>query len=117
MCILTALPSYAQNAVHYYFKTMDIRNGLSQNTVYQILQDRKGFMWFGTKDGLNRYDGLSYRVYKKENSGLGKNFITALYEDHEGNIWMGESLSIIRCLILSQLSIKQVIKELSLKTS
>ena len=47
MCILTALPSYAQNAVHYYFKTMDIRNGLSQNTVYQILQDRKGFMWFG----------------------------------------------------------------------
>lgn len=89
MCILTALPSYAQNAVHYYFKTMDIRNGLSQNTVYQILQDRKGFMWFGTKDGLNRYDGLSYRVYKKENSGLGKNFITALYEDHEGNIWIG----------------------------
>lgn len=68
---------------------MDIRNGLSQNTVYQILQDRKGFMWFGTKDGLNRYDGLSYRVYKKENSGLGKNFITALYEDHEGNIWIG----------------------------
>lgn len=89
LCILTALPSYAQNAVHYYFKTMDIRNGLSQNTVYQILQDRKGFMWFGTKDGLNRYDGLSYRVYKKENSGLGKNFITALYEDHEGNIWIG----------------------------
>ena len=80
LCILTALPSYAQNAVHYYFKTMDIRNGLSQNTVYQILQDRKGFMWFGTKDGLNRYDGLSYRVYKKENSGLGKNFITASFQ-------------------------------------
>ena len=60
---------------------MDIRNGLSQNTVYQILQDRKGFLWFGTKDGLNRYYGLSFRVYKKENSGLGKNFITALYED------------------------------------
>lgn len=82
LCILTALPVICtKNAVHYYFKTMDIRNGLSQNTVYQILQDRKGFMWFGTKDGLNRYDGLSYRVYKKENSGLGKNFITALYED------------------------------------
>ena len=53
------------------------------------LQDRKGFMWFGTKDGLNRYDGLSFRVYKKENSGLGKNFITALYEDCRGNIWIG----------------------------
>lgn len=87
--MLAALPAYAQNAVHYYFRTMDIRNGLSQNTVYQILQDRKGFMWFGTKDGLNRYDGLSFRIYKKENSGLGRNFITALYEDSEGNIWIG----------------------------
>lgn len=87
--MLAALPAYAQNAVHYYFRTMDIRNGLSQNTVYQILQDRKGFMWFGTKDGLNRYDGLSFRIYKKENSGLGRNFVTALYEDYEGNIWIG----------------------------
>ena len=80
LCMGAALPVCAQDAVHYYFRTMDIRNGLSQNTVYQILQDRKGFMWFGTKDGLNRYDGLSFRIYKKENSGLGKNFITALYE-------------------------------------
>ncbi|WP_418698984.1 two-component regulator propeller domain-containing protein [Bacteroides sp.] len=89
LCIVAALPCYAQNSVHYYFRTMDIRNGLSQNTVYQILQDKKGFMWFGTKDGLNRYDGVAFRVYKKENSDLGKNFITALYEDHEGNIWIG----------------------------
>lgn len=89
LCVMAALPLYAKDTVHYYFRTMDIRNGLSQNTVYQILQDKKGFMWFGTKDGLNRYDGLSFRIYKKENSGLGKNFITALYEDHEGNIWIG----------------------------
>lgn len=89
LCIAAALPSHAQNAVHYYFRPLDIRNGLSQNTVYQILQDRKGFMWFGTKDGLNRYDGLSFRVFKKENSGLGKNFITALHEDNDGKIWIG----------------------------
>lgn len=89
LCIAATLPVCAQNAVHYYFRTMDIRNGLSQNTVYQILQDKKGFMWFGTKDGLNRYDGISFRVYKKENSGLDRNFITALYEDAEGNIWIG----------------------------
>ena len=82
LCLWAVLPVCAQDAVHYYFRTMDIRNGLSQNTVYQILQDRKGFMWFGTKDGLNRYDGLSFRIYKKENSGLGKNFITALYGPH-----------------------------------
>lgn len=89
LCLWAALPVGAQEAVHYYFRTMDIRNGLSQNTVYQILQDRKGFMWFGTKDGLNRYDGLSFRIYKKENSCLGNNFVTALYEDRRGNIWVG----------------------------
>ena len=57
----------------------------------------------GTKDGLNRYDGLSFRIYKKENSGLGKNFITALYEDRLGNIWIGtdgESLFTTRYWIL-----------------
>lgn len=90
LCLLAlCMPLRAYRSPHYYFKTLDVRDGLSQNTVYQILQDRKGFMWFGTKEGLNRYDGLSFRVYKKENSGLGRNFITALYEDIDGNIWVG----------------------------
>ena len=65
LCMCIVYPVFAGNTQHYYFKTIDIRNGLSQNTVYQIIQDKNGFMWFGTKDGLNRYDGLSCRVYKK----------------------------------------------------
>ena len=73
----------------YYFKTLDVGDGLSQNTVGQIIQDRLGFMWFGTREGLNRYDGLAFRVYRKDNSGLGKNFVTALYEDSGGRIWTG----------------------------
>lgn len=89
LCIVTALPSYAYNTVHYYFRTVDIRNGLSQNSVNCIFQDKKGFMWFGTKDGLSRYDGLSFRIYNNENSNLGRNFITVLYEDSKGNIWVG----------------------------
>ena len=112
LCLWAVLPVCAQDAVHYYFRTMDIRNGLSQNTVYQILQDRKGFMWFGTKDGLNRYDGLSFRIYKKENSGLGKNFITALYEDRRGIsglVPMGESLFTTRYWIPLPLSMRPVI--------
>lgn len=77
---------------HYYFKNLSIQNGLSQNTVNAILQDRKGFMWFGTKDGLNRYDGLSFRKFKHSEvnkQSIGNNFITSLYEDTRGNIWVG----------------------------
>ena len=74
---------------YYYFRTLDIKDGLSHNTVNTILQDRQGFMWFGTKDGLNQYDGLVFRTFQKENSSLGNNFITALHEDAEGNIWVG----------------------------
>ena len=75
---------------HYYFKNLSVQNGLSQNTVNAILQDRQGFMWFGTKDGLNRYDGLSFRKFKHDDRtqrSIGNNFITALYEDAKGNIW------------------------------
>lgn len=77
---------------HYYFKNLSVQNGLSQNTVNAILQDKQGFMWFGTKDGLNRYDGLSFRQFKhdgRSQRSIGNNFITALYEDAEGNIWVG----------------------------
>lgn len=73
----------------YYFRTLGINDGLSQSTVNAILQDRRGFMWLGTKDGLNLYDGQEFRVFQKENSSLGNNFITALCEDREGCIWVG----------------------------
>lgn len=75
----------------YYFKTLNVQSGLSQNTVNAILQDRQGYMWFGTKDGLNRYDGSRFRIFKHspEEGGLSSNFITALCEDRDGNIWIG----------------------------
>ena len=66
---------------HYYFKNLSVQNGLSQNTVNAILQDKQGFMWFGTKDGLNRYDGLSFRKFKHDDRSqrsIGNNFITCL---------------------------------------
>lgn len=76
----------------YFFQNINISNGLSQNTVNAILQDKKGYMWFGTKDGLNRYDGRNFREYKynvAKHGCLGNNFITKLFEDSEGNIWVG----------------------------
>jgi len=56
------------DAQSYCFRTVNVSDGLSQNTVFGILQDKTGYMWFGTKDGLNRYDGRSFRIFNKDNS-------------------------------------------------
>ncbi|MBI1344440.1 MAG: hypothetical protein GC171_16075 [Terrimonas sp.] len=73
------------------FETLDVNNGLSQNSVYSIYQDQEGFMWFGTADGLNRYDGDEIKVYKtKTNLRIrgNSNFIRGrLCEDQLHNIW------------------------------
>ena len=74
------------------FKHLSGDDGLSQNFISCILQDQKGFMWFGTKDGLNRYDGYSFVVYQHDpfdTTTISDNFITALFEDSRGNIWVG----------------------------
>lgn len=73
----------------YYFHSLNIDNGLSNNSVNVILQDRRGMMWFGTKDGLNLFNGISCRTFRKENSFLGNNFIIALHEASDGRIWVG----------------------------
>lgn len=82
------------NERQYAFRSLDINNGLSNNTVNAILQDRQGFMWFGTKDGLERYDGLSFLTFTKESGTLGNNYITALYEDNQGQIWIGTDIGL-----------------------
>ncbi len=66
--------------------------GLSQNEVTSILQDRKGFLWIGTRGGLNRFDGSSFRVYQNEidnSNSLVNNSVETLFEDHKSNIWIG----------------------------
>ena len=82
---------------HYYFERFSVEDGLSQSTVNDILQDNKGFLWFGTKDGLNRYDGLSFRQFKHDRTNaysLGNNFVTTLYEDTKGHIWVGTDVGL-----------------------
>ena len=77
---------------NYYFRCLNTENGLSQNTVLSILQDRTGFMWFGTKDGLNKYDGNSVKVYKyneQDPYSLGNNTVWSLLELPDGIILVG----------------------------
>ena len=56
----------------YTFRSLDNSKGLSNNSVNAILQDRLGFMWFGTKDGLDRYDGASFLSFTKEERDIGQ---------------------------------------------
>lgn len=76
----------------FNFRHYHVENGLSHNTVMCSLQDQYGFMWFGTKNGLNRFDGYHFRVYRhdpKQAGSLGHNFIHSLLEDENGLIWVG----------------------------
>ncbi|MES2731985.1 MAG: two-component regulator propeller domain-containing protein [Bacteroidota bacterium] len=76
------------------FEQLSTKEGLSHSVVTCTLQDREGFMWIGTQDGLNRFDGYSFLLFEHDASdknSLSNNNITCLYEDREGNIWVGTS--------------------------
>ncbi|MCP4221219.1 MAG: response regulator [bacterium] len=73
-------------------KRISIEDGLSQSTVYSILQDKTGFMWLGTQEGLNRYDGYDFKIYKndpRDPFSLSSDFVQSLAEDENGNLWAG----------------------------
>lgn len=74
------------------FERLGSRVGLSQSSVYSILQDRTGFLWVGTFDGLNRYDGYQFKIFRHipfDSTSLSDNFIHCLYESHDGRLWIG----------------------------
>lgn len=90
LLLLVMSPGFAQKQ-NLKFKNLDIHAGLSQNHVMCILQDSKGFMWIGTRDGLNRYDGYTFTIYKNDpadKKSISSNFVTDLKEDAKGNIWI-----------------------------
>lgn len=74
------------------FRTISIAQGLSQSTVYAIVQDKLGFVWMATQDGLNRYDGSSIQVFrpkKGDESTLKSSYIRSLFLDRSGVLWVG----------------------------
>ncbi|MCM5528311.1 hybrid sensor histidine kinase/response regulator transcription factor [Parasegetibacter sp. NRK P23] len=81
----------------YNFVNFDNRDGLSSNSVNAILKDHTGYMWFGTDDGLNKFDGSKFVVYHHNTSdtnSISSNKISALCEDGDGNLWIGTSKSL-----------------------
>ncbi len=88
MC--TVLGLQAQKQTRY--ERLSTASGLSQSSVYKIIQDKKGFLWFATGDGLNRYDGHNFKIYRNDPSDartLSSSEIFTVAEDDEGNLWVG----------------------------
>lgn len=96
-CALYSAVFTAQTNAQQYkinFTSLQTRDGLSSNTVNAILKDRYGLMWFATEDGLNRFDGSNFTVFRYKSddpAGLQSNDIRSLHEDRAGNLWVGSS--------------------------
>ena len=95
--LLVVLAACAQargqvDTVTLAFRQLGIHNGLSQGMVNAIVQDRYGFMWFATKDGLDRYDGYTFKSYRHDpldSNSLRDSHVLALLEDRKGRLWVG----------------------------
>ena len=90
LCLLTALPSIAQTP-QYQFTRIDVDQGLSNSQINCIYKDNKGFIWFGTMSGLNRYDGYSFRIFRndlRDSTSLPDNYIERITEGPDNLLWI-----------------------------
>ena len=92
LLIITLLSTHLCQGVEYTFESITSKDGLSQNDVLDIFQDSRGFMWFSTIDGLNRYDGYNFRIFQvslDNSNSLSSNLIKCVTEDQDNNLWIG----------------------------
>lgn len=97
-CMATTLAAQQQPTA-LLFERLTQKNGLSQSSVQCMLQDSRGFMWFGTQDGLNRWDGNTMKVYRShpgKKDALQNSDIQAITEDARGNLWIGTQNGLYR---------------------
>ena len=77
---------------NFQFQHINSEQGLSANTVTRITQDQKGFLWIGTLEGLNRYDGYNFKMFKHnpdDSTSIGANSVYSVFEDKSGILWIG----------------------------
>ncbi len=89
--VLVSSAVSAENAA-IRFEQLSLDEGLSQVTILAIHEDSRGHLWFGTEDGLNRYDGTSFTVYRhdpSDPSSLPADYVRAIAEDSAGRLWLG----------------------------
>ncbi|MEJ7559626.1 MAG: two-component regulator propeller domain-containing protein [Pedobacter sp.] len=95
ICFLIAFIFFVENssAQNLKFKHIGVEDGLSNSTIECIFQDYRGFLWFGTRDGLNKYDGSQITVFKHDQTpnSLSDNFIRCIFEDKNHTLWIGTS--------------------------
>ncbi|MEZ4764034.1 MAG: two-component regulator propeller domain-containing protein [Calditrichia bacterium] len=93
LLILCCLPGYSQHQ-KFRFSHLTTDHGLSQSNITSILQDDKGFLWFGTFNGLNKYNGYEFEIFNyqfKDTTSISHNYISSLFQDKNGYLWVGTS--------------------------
>ncbi|MGC4038228.1 MAG: two-component regulator propeller domain-containing protein [Chitinophagaceae bacterium] len=86
-CIVTSAQSSSSHQL--YFNFLGVKDGLPEGSANCLLQDKLGYLWIGTQNGLVRYDGYHTKTYQFENIGSGLVNIANFFEDHSGNLWLG----------------------------
>ena len=92
LSFLLCLAFFARAQHHYDFKHLNIENGLSQSAVLAIAQDANGFIWFGTRFGLNKYNSRSFKVYQSnanDSTSLADSYVISLLKAKDGTLWVG----------------------------